>query len=140
MAKITKFLILYFVQAACLWIGLETSTYLQGDALKIFLQDYWLVFYAVPLLTTMFIFKEVQDAPLSALVRGPEQQCLAAYAEGQSAWRYNQFAFFFAGDGRSTCLSPSYLFFSACMWSFFLIFPLLLKMLLFSLWLSCFLA
>ncbi len=95
MAKISKFLVLYLVQTACLWIGLEVSTYLQGDALKVFLQDYWLFFYAVPLLTTVLIFKDVKDAPLSALVRGPEQQCLAAYAEGQSAWRYNQFSFFF---------------------------------------------
>ncbi|RWX51756.1 hypothetical protein VU01_10864 [Candidatus Electrothrix marina] len=95
MAKISKFFVLYLVQAVCLWIGLETSTYLQGDALKVFLQDYWLFFYAFPLLTTVLIFKEVQDAPLSALFSGPERQCLAAYSEGQSAWRYNQFAFFF---------------------------------------------
>ncbi|MCI5138173.1 MAG: hypothetical protein D3922_07100, partial [Candidatus Electrothrix sp. AR1] len=95
MAKINNFLILYLVQVACLWIGLETSTYLQGDALKVFLQDYWLFFYAFPLLTTIPIFKEVQDAPLSALFLGPERQCLAAYSEGRSAWRYNQFAFYF---------------------------------------------
>ena len=95
MAKISKFFVLYLVQAACLWIGLETSTYLQGDALKVFLQDYWLLFYAFPLLTTVPIFKEVQDAPLSALFWGPERQCLTAYSEGQAAWRYNQFSFFF---------------------------------------------
>ncbi|MDU9048121.1 MAG: hypothetical protein Q3M30_04685 [Candidatus Electrothrix sp. Rat3] len=95
MAKMSKFLVLYLVQVACLWIGLEVSTYLQGDALKVFLQDYWLFFYAFPLLTTVLIFKDVKDAPLSALVRGPERQCLAAYSEGQSAWRYNQFPFYF---------------------------------------------
>lgn len=95
MAKISKFFVLYLAQAACLWIGLEMSTYLQGDALKVALQDYWLFFYAVPLLTTLLIFKEVQDAPLSALFLGPEQQCLTAYTQGKSAWRYNQFAFFF---------------------------------------------
>ncbi|MCI5168492.1 MAG: hypothetical protein D3903_20965, partial [Candidatus Electrothrix sp. GM3_4] len=95
MAKLSKFLVLYLVQAACLWIGLEVSTYLQGDALKVFLQDYWLFFYAIPLLTTVLIFKEVQDAPLSALVGEIDRQCLTAYTEGQTAWRYNQLAFFF---------------------------------------------
>jgi hypothetical protein len=95
MAKLSKFLVLYLVQTACLWIGLEVSTYLQGDALKVFIQDYWLLFYAIPLLTTMLIFKEVEDAPLSALVGGTDQQCLTAYTEGKTAWQYNQFAFFF---------------------------------------------
>jgi hypothetical protein len=94
-AKITTFFVLYLVQAACLWLGLEMSTYLQGDTLEVALQDYWLFFYAVPLLTTLLIFKEVQEAPLSALFWGPEQQCLTAYTQGKSAWRYNQFAFFF---------------------------------------------
>ncbi len=95
LAKICKFFILYLVQAACLWIGLEASTYLQGDALKIALQDYWLPFYALPLLTTGLIFKEAKDAPLAALIGWTERQCLAAYLDGERAWQYNQFAFFF---------------------------------------------
>ncbi|MCI5151072.1 MAG: hypothetical protein D3916_17100, partial [Candidatus Electrothrix sp. MAN1_4] len=95
LAKIGKFLLLYLVQTACLWIGLETSTYLQGDALKIALQDYWLLFYAFPVLTTGLIFNEVKDASLFALIGWTERQCLVAYAEGETAWQYNQFAFFF---------------------------------------------
>lgn len=83
------------MQAACLRLGVEASSFLQGEALKIFLQDYWLFFYALPLLTTGLIFKDLQDASLSALIRGPEQQCLVAYSEGKTAWRYNQFAYFF---------------------------------------------
>ena len=95
LAKISKFIILYLVQAACLWIGLETSTYLQGDAFKIALQDYWLYFYAFPILTTGLIFNEVKDASLFALIGWTERQCLVAYTEGETAWQYNQFAFFF---------------------------------------------
>ncbi|CAK8714493.1 GAF domain-containing protein [Candidatus Electrothrix laxa] len=110
-AKLCKFFVLYLVQAACLWISLEVSTYLQGDALKVFLQDYWLFFYAFPLLTTALIFKEVKNAPLSALVRGPEQQCLAAYSKGQTAWQYNQFAFFFRRQWIFYLLISSVLFF-----------------------------
>ena len=103
MAKICKFFILYLVQAACLRLGVEASTYLQGDALKIFLQDYGLFFYAIPLLTTGLIFKDIQDASLSALIRGPEQQCLVAYSGGKKAWQYNQFAYFFRRR-RTLCL------------------------------------
>ncbi len=95
MAKICKFLLLYLVQAVVLWIGLEISTYLQGDALKVALQDYWLFFYALPVVTTGLIFKEIKDAPLSALIGWTERQCLVAYTEGETAWQYNQFAFFF---------------------------------------------
>ncbi|MCI5222023.1 MAG: hypothetical protein D3924_04970 [Candidatus Electrothrix sp. AR4] len=93
-AKIVKFLILYLIQAVCLWAGLELSTYFQGDALKILLEDYWMHFYAFPLLTTFLIFKEVQDAPLSAVLGCTERHCIAAYAEGRKAWRYNQFSFY----------------------------------------------
>ncbi|MCI5207652.1 MAG: hypothetical protein D3910_02400, partial [Candidatus Electrothrix sp. ATG2] len=95
MVKTSRFLVLYLIQAACLWLGLEVSTALQGDALKVALQEYWLLYYAIPLATTGLVFKDVQDAPLSALVGWTERQCLAAYSEGQAAWRYNQFAFFF---------------------------------------------
>ncbi|MCI5208473.1 MAG: hypothetical protein D3910_06700 [Candidatus Electrothrix sp. ATG2] len=95
MAKNSRFLVLYLIQAACLWLGLEVSTYLQGDALKVFLRDYWLLYYAIPLVTTGLVFKDVQNAPLSALIGWTERQCLAAYSEGQTAWRYNQFAFYF---------------------------------------------
>jgi hypothetical protein len=95
MAKISKFFILYLVQAACLWIGLEASTYLQGDALKVALQEYWFLFYALPVVTTGLIFHEVKDVPLSALIGWSERQCLVPYTEGKKAWHYNQFAFFF---------------------------------------------
>lgn len=95
MAKIGKFLVLYLVQTACLWLGLETSTYFQGDALKVALQGYEFFFYALPVLTTGLIFPEVHDVPLSTLIGWTEQRCLAAYAQGKRAWQYNQFAFFF---------------------------------------------
>ncbi len=75
--------------------GLEVSTYLQGDALKVLLQNYWPFFYAFPVITTCLIFKEVQEAPLSAVFGWTERHFLAAYSDGRSAWRYNQFAFFF---------------------------------------------
>jgi hypothetical protein len=93
-AKIIKFVILYLVQAVCLWAGLEVSTYFQGDALKILLEDYWILFYASPLITTCFIFKEVQEAPLSAIFGCTERHCLAAYSEGRTAWRHNQLSFY----------------------------------------------
>ncbi|XOF32932.1 MAG: hypothetical protein ACL93V_13055 [Candidatus Electrothrix sp. YB6] len=94
-AKSGKFIILYLLQLACLQAGLEISTYFQGNALKALLQDYWPFFYAFPILTTCFIFKEVQEAPLSAVFGWTERYCLAAYSDGRSAWQYNQFAFFF---------------------------------------------
>ena len=62
---------------------------------EIVLQDYWLYFYALPLLTTGLIFKEFQEVPLSALIGWTERQCLSAYSTGKDAWRYNQLAFFF---------------------------------------------
>jgi hypothetical protein len=110
-AKIFKFFFLYSLQAACLWIGLEASTYLQGDALKVALQDYWLLFYALPILTTGLVFNEVKDSPLSALIGWTERQCLVAYTEGESAWRYNQFAFFFRSQWMLYLLISSVLVF-----------------------------
>ena len=94
MAKISKFILFYLVQAACLWIGVQASIYFQGDALKIFLQDYWLFFYAIPLVTTGFIFHEIKDIPLSALIGWTDRQCLVVYSEGKKSWQYNQVTYF----------------------------------------------
>ncbi|XCN72078.1 MAG: hypothetical protein Q3M24_17445 [Candidatus Electrothrix aestuarii] len=94
MEKIIKFILLYFAQAACLWIGVEASSSLQGDALKVFLQGYWIYFYAMPLLPTIFIFRELHDVPLLTILGCSERQCVEAYREGKAAWQYNQFAYF----------------------------------------------
>lgn len=54
---IFEIFISYIIQVGTLWGLLEGYTYFKGDALKTFLQGYWVLIYIIPIFTTIAYVK-----------------------------------------------------------------------------------
>uniref|UniRef100_UPI004055D949 hypothetical protein n=1 Tax=Candidatus Electronema sp. TaxID=2698783 RepID=UPI004055D949 len=85
--KVINAIATYMLQVGSLWGIVEASTYFKGDALKIFLGDFWIIIYIVPLVTTSYFF--IPDSS------DKEKNIVVPYSEGRNAWKHGNISFLY---------------------------------------------